>query len=468
MGLRGTSAAPVSAAIPSSVLRRTQWSFFALCGYLLSQVFTIPILAIGPSWAVWPTLSDFAVGWLFLTFAFTPQSLGVISRAGKTVSRGLMFIFGASILSYCFVFILFSGLIAQPLRSSLGVSFGAFSLYRLAQFFLVFWATARIPLTPERITTLRYIVSLVFVVLCVGIGLTYFSIVPPSVLCRHLPWDSPASGPWRGYALSTEGLGAVGYNHGYVALQVVMFLSLAIHLNLGRKSVLDYIFLLACILACFLSGSRAGLATSLVFAVALFAKNPMGVVLFAITVSGAALTVPADWFSTLEATTERQLTLAQANEPENLSGRTYLWRFRLAFLNEDPIRWIIGSGFGSTMESGEYAHMLYLTLVVENGLIGLGVFLFLTYRVLWYLRRHESGVQPILWVTIAFLFSSITQENFYPIASFGHFLGLYLCALAIALRSKSYIRARGQFRTASFRWQGVGTGIRPKVLTDPL
>lgn len=37
---------------------RTRILFVGLCAYILSQGFTIPILPVGPSWAIWPLLSD--------------------------------------------------------------------------------------------------------------------------------------------------------------------------------------------------------------------------------------------------------------------------------------------------------------------------------------------------------------------------------------------------------------------------
>jgi hypothetical protein len=93
---------------------------------------------------------------------------------------------------------------------------------------------------------------------------------------------------------------------------------------------------------------------------------------------------------------------------------------------------LLGSGFGAA--SGKNAHLLYLQIVYEVGLIGLAVFAGLIYKVLSYLKFYERGIRPIYWATIAFLLSGLSQETFYPVPSFGHFLGFYLCSLAIALR----------------------------------
>jgi hypothetical protein len=96
--------------------------------------------------------------------------------------------------------------------------------------------------------------------------------------------------------------------------------------------------------------------------------------------------------------------------------------------------------------------MLYLHLIVEGGLIGLAAFLLVASTVLRHLRLREAGLQPILWATVALLFSSLTQETLYPTPATGHFLGFYLSAVAIALRSdedggaKNGGRADGAFR----------------------
>jgi O-antigen ligase len=199
--------------------------------------------------------------------------------------------------------------------------------------------------------------------------------------------------------------------------------------------VIDSALLLLAILACLLSGSRAGLAGAIVFAIAMMVRKPLYVLVFAFLVWITVLAVPQDWLSEMDQTVTRQSALAEPHEEENLSGRVAIWEDRLAFLNEEPTRWIIGSGFGSAVESGNSAHMLYLQLIVEVGLIGLAAFLFVMSTVLRHLRRGEAGVQPILWATVAFLFSSLTQETFYPSPAAGHFLGFYLSAVAIALRS---------------------------------
>jgi hypothetical protein len=88
-------------AIFADAMRRTRWHFAALCLYLLSQSFTIPILPLGPSWATWPGLPDVATGLLGLVvivcgFPRTVQP----TRTQAAMFRWLMIIFALCFHSF--------------------------------------------------------------------------------------------------------------------------------------------------------------------------------------------------------------------------------------------------------------------------------------------------------------------------------------------------------------------------------
>jgi O-antigen ligase len=315
--------------------------------------------------------------------------------------------------------------------------------------------TAHIPLTPERINVLRRIIEAVLIFVCAGIILTYFSIVPLSALTAHLPKSPDIAGPWSNYAylagFGGMGWGTIGYNHAYVAAQVIMLVSLKIHLILNQKLFFDNMLLFVSIIACFLSESRAGLATILIFAMICWFQKPIYAVIAAVVAVVIGTTAIAfasklrDLTSVEGSTIEHQATLLEANNAENLNGRAEIWIDRLALLDKEPMLWFLGSGFGSAVDSGANAHMLYLHIILETGLFGLLIFVLLFSRILYYLYIYELRVKPIFWVTVAFLVSSLTQETFYPVPAFGHFIGLYLCSLAIALQSCGYKKESQQF-----------------------
>ncbi|MCE5200359.1 hypothetical protein LLG39_15440, partial [bacterium] len=139
-------------------------------------------------------------------------------------------------------------------------------------------------------------------------------------------------------------------------------------------------------------------------------------------------------------TAERQASIADPLDPQNLSGRTGIWHDSIAFLNMDPVRWIVGAGPGSVAQYGYNAHCLYLHITMEAGILGLMLFLLFSYRTVSYLKRFERGAKPLMWMTIAFLISALTQETFYPVPAFQHFLGLYLCSIAIVLSIGSTVQ----------------------------
>jgi len=418
--------------------------FFSLCFYLLSQGFMIPIRAIGPSWAVWPTFSDIAVLMLLLVSLLKVSSnIRIMSAPNKVILRSLLVIFSASTISYVLFIVLFPSWSNGLTADNAGVTFGAFQLYRLVQFIIVFWVTALIPITVDRLVVLRRIVDAVLIFVFAGVVLTYLDIIPKGILVAHLPSGLDVAGPWAFYTtnFAGSGWGTIGYNHAYVAAQVLMLIGLRICLSLDQKILTNGILLFVAMFAIFISGSRAGLAAALVFIVAALSKKPayalviliIGVILSAIIMSAVGDLPVGSPEDILSMTTERQFMLTNAYDAESLNGRDEIWAHYLTTLKEEPSRWLVGSGFGSA--SGKNAHMLYLQIIFETGLIGLAIFVLVMYKILNYLRFYEKGIKPIFWLTIALLVSTITQETFYPVPSLGHFLGLYLCTIAVALRS---------------------------------
>jgi hypothetical protein len=424
-------------------LRRTKGLFFALCFYLLSQSFTIPLLPIG-TWAIWPNLSDFAVGLLVLMFLLNFRCVSPASHANKRIFLILVLVLYGSILSY-------TSYLAWVDKDASGIKFGIFQIYRLVEFISIFWITAHIPLTPERINILRRIIDFVLVFVCLGIILTFFSILPLATLTAHLPQSPDVAGPWSRYIPERfgDGWGTIGYNHAYGGIQVLMIVSLRIHLTFAQKEISDNIFLFLSILASFLTGSRAGLAGMLAFATIYWFKKPTYAVM--ILVTSVLGSIPAIMFGQMmislfnqenynpdeDSIFDRQKTLLNANNSENLSGRDEIWQERIDFLDEDPSRWFLGTGFGSAVDSGDNAHMLFLHIILETGIVGLLCFGILFAQILIFLYRCESGIKSIFWVTVTFLLTSLTQENFYPVPALGHFIGFYLCSVAIALRGRS-------------------------------
>jgi O-Antigen ligase len=417
-------------------LNQTKWFFSSLCFYLVSQSITIPILPIGP-WALWPTLSDVAFVCLIFTFwkcrGFTVE----LSLPTKRIFMILSIIFLGSVLSYI-------SYQASADEGSSGSIFGGFQLYRLLVFFAIFWLTSKVPLTPKRIDITRWIVDGVLILVCLGVLLTYTGLIPVDSIVAHLP----KVGPWKFYegiakSGGTKGLGFVGYNHAYVAAQVIMLIGLRIHLALNQNQAINNtILIIISLFIVFISESRSGLVSMVFFFLVYYFYKPthalwvitLSLIIIILTIQLGLQSIELN--SNEGSIIERQLTVLQANKKENLSGRDERWATHLDSLDKNPINWFVGNGFGSAIDRGDNAHMLPLQITSETGLIGLVIFSFLFSLILRYLYQFEIGERPIFWVTIAFLISAGSQETFYPTPSLGQFIGFYLCSVSIALRKK--------------------------------
>lgn len=417
-------------------LNQTRWLFFSLCCYLASQSITIPILPIGP-WALWPTLSDLAFVCLVFTFWKCRRFTVELSFPARKIFLLLWIVFFSSIISYL-------SYQASADKESSGSIFGAFQVYKLSVFFAIFWFTSKVPLTSKRLEVARWIVDGVLIFVCMGVFITYAGLIPIDSIVAHLP----KVGPWQFYegiakSGGKQGLGFVGYNRAYVAAQVMMLIGLRIHLTLNQnQGIYNTIIMVISVFTIFISESRSGLVSMLFFFVVYYLYKPthaflLVTVFLVITTLAIQIGLQSIELNSNEGSIiERQLTVLQANKKENLSGRDERWVAHLASLDDNPINWFVGNGFGSAIDRGDNAHMLPLQITSETGLIGLVIFSFLFSLILRYLYQFEIGERPIFWITVAFFISAGSQETFYPTPSLGQFIGFYLCSVAIALRRK--------------------------------
>ncbi len=429
----------------ADVIRATRWHFLGLCIYLATQAYTIPVLPIGPSWAIWPGLADFAVILLGLIVLVRPLSRKIpVSKTNRQMMRILLGIYVLCFFSFL-LFRFMRTIGGENFSGDSGFTFGIFQLYRLAQYFFLFWVAIRVPLNEFRRRILSCVTVFVLIMMGVGIMMTHYQVVTPDVFVSQLPDNLAISGPWNIYYTYTRyGLpapfGMVSYNHSYTGIQVLLLSALYLHLRGARSSIFDIALLGFGNFTVFLSESRAGLASLLVFTSLYFIYRPRYIFLMmigAITVSLAiVLGVIRNPLESLvsEETLARSATLLDATNADNLSDRDIIWGQRLDFLNADFTRWLFGSGFGNTVNSGSNAHMLALHLIVESGIWGLTIFILLALWVIRHLWAYDTHSRPIFWGSVALLFSSLTQETFYPVPSLSYFLGVYMLVLAITWR----------------------------------
>ncbi len=425
-------------------LQSTRALFLALAIYLLSQVFTIPVVPIGP-WALWPTLSDGAFLLIGLIWMLNPRVWLTAPSIHWSMMLRLLQIVLLGVCSYTALVVLAKNIYARQLWDGSSMALGGFGLARLLQFTLLFWMAAVVPMSAQRVQLLRLLTAAILVVVSAVCVATYLSWVNTSDLSSWLPSSLEVAGPWASYRegfLTGEGVGAVGYNHGYTALQILLLLGLVLQLSGETPHMSDYPLVLVAVIAIFVSGSRVGLLASGVMILGWAAARPLKERLLAGLGAAAIVVATIGILGQPRATSvrgdllDRQLSALAFYDPSNLAGRTTFWTGVIDHLNDQPLRWLVGMGFGAATETlGANAHMLALQVLLETGMIGLvfiGAVLVGLLRLLYSQMPHNRS---FFWVTVALLITSFSQETLYPVPAFGHFGGFYLAALAISLRT---------------------------------
>jgi len=413
----------------------------------------IPIAAIGSSWALWPTFAD--IGALLFAVGLVMNSRRVISDdKTRSLRSGLLLIVLGCGVSYLLVTILFAHYDLRSSHNDRGLIFGSFFLFRMAEFALIFWGTTKIAFTAKRLRILTSLVTLALVATCLPVILTYFGIVSCKTLVSHLPGNMSNVGFWAVYwASEKRGLGTIGYNHAYTAVQILLLLALRMHLAKRSTLVAESLLMILALIAIFMSGSRSGLAVAVIYSVLMAAKRPqLAIVAGVIALCGATMIfdlVPNNMSDQFLLTVERQSTILEADDVDNLSGRWDIWLEYLDYLYRNPVCFVTGSGLGSSFEFSRGGHLLYLTILTETGLFGLLIFLGFFLKILSLLLKHEAGIQPLFWATICLLVSCLTQETFYPVTALGHFIGFYLCCIALALRKRRHVPELRQLPTSA-------------------
>ncbi|MHC2069847.1 O-antigen ligase family protein [Bremerella sp. T1] len=426
------------------------WCFLGLCLYLISQAYLIPLWPQGPSWAVWPRVADFAGGLMAAACLWHWQSVQRLPAPLAKIMVWLMAFLWLIAISFLAQTLLSPKLYWNSPDAHVGVQWGLYQLARMIQFAILFFCAASTPLTEPRRRWLVAISTCVLWFVVITVALTYTGTIPYESVVAHLPESQDVSGPWASFGESYDGLGLISYNHAYTACQLVLLFSLHLSLTYSRFSASNVLLLFAVTLAVFLSGSRAGFGAMLVLVLPIVwswirSGGLMPLVwtgTVGLTIVAAMLIAPSmgkvdglnDFKEQVEELVVRQSTTFAAYKSDNLAGRTDIWKMHLEALDDRPWTWLVGYGFGTAITQGNQAHMQPLNMISEIGLIGLAVGLVLLCVILHALWKCEPSQHPLLWGTIALLLTSMTQETFYPVAAFGHFLGFYLFALAIAMR----------------------------------
>lgn len=413
-------------------------AFWLCCAYVVSQVYMVPVWLVGPSWSVWPSITDLVVALMFVCLFFVRRDRPNAGPEVRTIKRYLLVLAVCSVVSYLTLTLNLLGLKTVDVFSDKGQYFGLYQLYRFGQFLTVFWLVTRIDLDARRKVWLRRCIAFTFWASSASVLANYFGLIDTPMLAPQIPKDLGVAGPWAFYSLGVVGrpVGGISFHHAYPTVQLLV-LSATYLCFLAAECVWLPSAILTCLWGCGLvSGSRAGFVAVCLFVAIVVLTRPRRLLALTVVVVFGALAwvyASADFASTLAPALDRQKSITTSYDEDGLAGRVEIWSDRVALLNENPAFWLTGTGFGSAAESGSNGHMLYLHITLEAGLVGCVIFLVFFQRVGVFLWRAAANGRIMCYATVALLVSAVSQETFYPVPALGHFCGMYLFSAAAIL-----------------------------------
>jgi len=403
--------------------------FFSVFVYLLSHGFTIPVLPIGPSWAVWFRLDDFATLFLFLVYLSTRRNTRPMEKTERLV---------LSLIVVGIVFSFPSILVGKLMRPEIikGPHFGIFQTYRVIQYVTVWFCIRGMSFSSKQFDKISYTVFFItlFTVI-IGFG-NVTGVISASRLVSHLPYD----GPWifvHQKVGSSRTLGPYGYLSGEMVDRMV-FLTMILLASRKPRAIfrISLVALIACVV--FLSGARAA-SIAWCVALAIFSCKKAKQLIIAPIVIVLMFVVlrmlPAD-NRIVEYSTRRISTIVHREEDITMAGRTIQWQEVLETIASDgriPFMGV-GWGFGGQVLGGAgNAHCMVLQVLLELGILGLLLFLLLLFGdVPAAARKRSTPNRKLRAGFLGLLVASLTREVFYPVSSSGSFLGLVAAVFAIS------------------------------------
>jgi O-antigen ligase len=312
---------------------------------------------------------------------------------------------------------------------------GVYQLFRLAQFTVVAIATASMNLSHRQNALISRVALLTFVLISIGVLLVASGLVDTSRVTPLLPGSPQIAGPWAPYARGmgrSMGAGFIGFNHGYVGMQLVLSGGAA-YLMFANSRGIRLLICTLLITSTFATGSRGGFIAASAWILLCESKQQKRILLLLISIS----VLCGAWIantSGLDDFINRQSSSATSMSDDGLSGRTEIWREHIEYFESHPLNIVIGTGFGFATKANENnAHMLYLHILTETGVIGLILYLYLQIKTIVLLGGGRFRAFRL--TVYVLLFAGLIQETLYPVVAFNQFLGYYLSTLVLVLRT---------------------------------
>ncbi len=189
-----------------------------------------------------------------------------------------------------------------------------------------------------------------------------------------------------------------------LALGIPVAWYLAVSEGSGKKSVLlklvNYAYVPAAVFSILLTASRGGLIAALaafLFVLGSFTRLSFyqRILIFAAlvgTLFSLQSLVPQSSF-------DRIATIGPSSRASFLLARIDIWRKGLDVFYEHPLVGIGSSAFSTAVRLGEGAHNVFLSILVETGIIGFGLFTVILIIVYYYAKKQPKW-ESRLWLTV--------------------------------------------------------------------
>ena len=251
---------------------------------------------------------------------------------------------------------------------------------------------------------------------------------------------------------SSSRYAAIGFNVNNAGLIIALGIPVAWYLTMSESSgkranlvrVLNYAYLPAAVLAILLTASRGALIAAFpAFFFVIWSLRRLSLVkrvLVLATLISALLVLQS---VVPQASFQRLATIRTSTGLAPLGGRVDIWREGIDVFLEHPLLGVGSGAFRSATELGQAPHNFVVSLTVELGIIGFGIFTIILAMAVYY-ARYQPKLISRLWLTIllVWVLGSATH-NFEHNKPIWLFLGLVFVGAGLSVnRDKSAAQAR--------------------------
>jgi O-antigen ligase len=237
--------------------------------------------------------------------------------------------------------------------------------------------------------------------------------------------------------------------------------------------LVNYIYIPSAVLATLLTGSRGALLAisfALLFVISgltrlgLFSRIAV-IVLFIGALFVLQPLIPLE-------TLQRLGTTRDSIEARDLNGRYHIWEEGFSAFRERPLLGVGSFAFRASTDTGKVAHNSFLTILVEVGLVGFGLFAIIMAITVYHAIQHkkwEAALWLVILVTLVIGISSLNWAHRKQLWLFPSFV-VASASLAIKAnnqrpRTKDYRQGYNRTVQGSFTW-GQPPTFRPSHLVS--